>query len=102
VNVEKGTGPERDLIWAMIFCLVLGLMPMLFSLWVYLFYWDAMQLGGGGPGADAFSENVLALVRILIFGLLPVLGFGFFFVGYFVWKCYRRCKALRKVNDACH
>ncbi len=95
MNAKKERGPEKDLIWAMLFCFILGMMPMLFSLWVCLFYWDAMQLGGAGPGADAFSENILALTRILLFGLLPMLGFGFFCVGYIVWKCHRQFKALR-------
>ena len=100
MSAKRETGPERDLIWAMIFCLVLGLMPMLFSLWVYFFYWNNIQSGLGGPDADAFSENILALVRILIFGLLPVLGFGFFYVGYILWKCHRQCKVLKKENDS--
>jgi sorbitol-specific phosphotransferase system component IIC len=99
MHAKKEIVPEKDLIWTMLFCFILGIMPILFSLWIFLFYWDVMQLKGDGLGSDSVFENLLALIRILTFGLMPMMGFGFFCAGYMVWKCRRQCKALRKEND---
>lgn len=99
MRAKKEIIPGKDLIWTMLFCFILGIMPILFSLWIFLFYWDDMQLRGDEVVSVSFFENNLALIRILTFGLMPMMGFGFFCAGYMVWKCHRQCKALRKEND---
>ena len=91
--------PARDLIWTMLFCFILGMMPILFSLLVFLFYWDDMQVRGGGFVSVSLFEKYLALIRILIFGLLPMMGFAFFCVGYMVWKCYRISKLVNNIKN---
>ena len=93
MSAGKATGPAKDLIWAAIFCLVLGLMLMIFSVWVYLCYWDKMQLNL--LGSDASPEDTLALIRVLTFGILPLLSFAFFCVGYVVWKHYDQSRSPR-------
>jgi hypothetical protein len=90
VNKEKALG--KDLIWIMLFCFILGLIPILSSLWVYR-YWGDLQLKADDEFVPAFIyENNLAVIRILAFWVLPVMSFGFFCMGYMVWKCYRHCK----------
>ena len=96
-NKEIATG--KDLIWTMLFCFISGIMPIFCSLWIFLFYWDDMQLKGDELVPASFFENNLALIRTLIFGLMPMMGFGFFCAGYMVWKCHRQCKAQRKENE---
>jgi len=99
MSAKKEMAPEKDLIWTMLFCFVLGMIPILFSLWFYLFYWNDMQLRGGEVVPVSFCENFLTLIRILTFGMIPMMGFGFFCAGYMVWKCHRQCKAQRKENE---
>jgi len=99
MRAKKEMTPEKDLIWTMLFCFISGIMPILCSLWIFLFYWDGMQIKGDGFVPVSFLEYDLALIRILTFGLMPLLGFGFFCAGYMVWKCHRQYKALRKESD---
>jgi hypothetical protein len=89
--------PVRDLIWTMLFCFILGIMSVLCCLGLFL-YWGDLQLKADDDFVPAYIyENNLAVIRILAFGILPVMGFAFFYVGYMVWKCYRVSKL---VNNA--
>jgi len=89
--------PERDLILAMFVCFIAGFITISFSLCVYLFYWDEMKSAVGGFDSDPVVWNLLSVTRLLIFGVLPTLGLGFFCVGYFNWKTFR---ALKLAADA--
>ncbi len=94
MNAENATGPAKDLMWTAIFCFVLGLMLMVFSVWVYLCYWDKMQLDA--LDSDGSAEDSLALIRALTFGIVPLAGFAFSCVGCILWKHYDQCRTLRK------
>ena len=93
MNVKKTPVPDKDLIWAMTFCFALGLMLMIFSVWFYLCYWDKIQLDE--LSSDNSAEDTLALIRVLTFGILPLLSFAFFCVGYVVWKHYDQSRSPR-------
>jgi nitrate reductase NapE component len=89
---NKGKAPEKDLIWMMFFCFTLGLIPILFCLWVYQ-YWGDLQLTADDEFVPAFIyEHNLAVIRILVFGILPIMSFAFFYTGYKLWKYYRHYK----------
>ena len=88
MTAQDERGVRTDLISATVFCFVVALMLMVFSVWFYLCYWDKMQLDL--RDSDGSSEDDLGLIRDLAFGLPPLLAFAFSLVGYIVWKCYDR------------
>ena len=90
MRANKEIAPGKDLIWTMLFCFVLGLIPIFFCFWVY-WYWGDLQLKADDDFVPAFIyENNLAVIRILAFEVLPIMGFAFFCIGYMVWKCHRQ------------
>jgi hypothetical protein len=94
MRAKKEIVPEKDLIWTMLFCFILGILSILCCLGLLL-YWGDLQLKADDEFVPAFIyENNLAVIRILAFGVLPVIGFAFFCVGYMVWKC---CQAQRSI-----
>jgi len=97
---EHMTG--KDLRWMMSFCFIMGLMPFLFCLWLYC-YWGDMQLQADDEFVPAYiDEHFLAIIRILAFGILPVMGFGFIYIGYKFWKWNRSPPPLSRSASAVH
>lgn len=97
MSIKSENVPAKDLIWTMFLCSILGLMTILFCFWLY-WYWGDLQLKPDDEIVPAYIyEHNLAVIRILGFGVLPVMGFAFFWVGYRVWKCYR---VARLANNA--
>ena len=99
MSTEKATGPAKDLIWAAMFCFVVGLMTVLVSALVFLFYWDTILSEAGDPSTDPAVGEDMDLLRIWMFWLVPALGMVFLLVGCFIWKCHRQFKALRRANE---
>ena len=65
---------RKDLIWTMIYCFILGLIPILFCFWVY-WYWGDLQLKADDDFIPAFIyENNLAVIRILAFEVPSATG----------------------------
>jgi hypothetical protein len=87
---EKALG--KELVWTMLFCFIAGLISILFSSCIY-WYWGELQLQAGDEFIQALIyEHNLAITGILAFGVLPIMGFAFFGIGYKLWKCNRQSK----------
>ena len=87
---------DKKLLVVMIFCLVIGLMLITFTLHAYITHQLQKDMDWNKPVPPADYQSVLESLRILTFQAFPMIGAGFILIAYAIWD-YRRKRGA--IND---
>jgi Na+-driven multidrug efflux pump len=94
--IEKFEKADKRLKTALVFCLFMGIFLLGFTLVIYLKHF--LSKDADRPVPVAVYQDFIVGTRVVVYMMLPLVGFGYLLVGYRIWY-YRSKRNAVKEHD---